>query len=249
MSKTYVKPHRRKNPKSKGEHRVSGHTRQLDSNTVSEPPRKRGGSGDVYDKMDLKLVNVQFGDLNKSLQKKVNSIVERMGEIIRDEDVFIQFELEKGDNKYHLKIDPEPSHSEWENYTLILGSRGGFDSLRMHPKDEDKEIRELGKYHGNSWGDVWDFMERNLHQRNEDDQKIRKLHRKLNDKIKRAKREDNIDIDNIEDDVYEISQEVNRIRNEKNVSDYELEKIDKTLKDFRRAKDINNVREAVEVME
>lgn len=37
---TYVKPYRRKNPKSKGKHRVSGHTRNLNSKTVENPVEK-----------------------------------------------------------------------------------------------------------------------------------------------------------------------------------------------------------------
>ncbi len=39
--KVYVKPHKRKNPKSKGEHRVSGHTRKNDNRKNEQIERLR----------------------------------------------------------------------------------------------------------------------------------------------------------------------------------------------------------------
>ncbi len=47
--KTNVKPHRRKNSKSKGKHRVRGHTRNVGHSKRSEKSfRKNGGSGKSY---------------------------------------------------------------------------------------------------------------------------------------------------------------------------------------------------------
>jgi len=122
MSKkeTYVRPHERKNPKSRGTHRVSGHTRELSDKRPKHRPTMGGSrdpemtdvdkwaeglSEDEFEEYDGKYSDEEFAGgwkITEFINKKTRKTKDRDGKEYRT--TYKVFKLEKGNEEIILPV-------------------------------------------------------------------------------------------------------------------------------------------------